>query len=460
MKTIPVRNKPPLSELIESIASTLHQVKAYDLPGVCKAMGISDGDEAEAMRSKATYVRTRIKTWSEEELVQLSKRVQDRYPSDELQALLEQFDANQPFQISALTRQHLLQELAELSRLEGKLEIVEFIEKIWPVRSMSSQGGDMRCLTLADEIGQHMILNNDYSYRDLFDLVGLPTASNSRLVEFLEWTVHPLVRVDGDQEQSVSLINKSLKPDGFALMPVDQISGHPVYRMAKIMDGVGGNARNLIFASTGPKPEIVFSDAINNDIKLVKNEEFCLVYDRPLKENGLLWCDLVEWWAEHEKTEPNVDCERSLYARLNKSIVDSPPEKLLFRSYFQSLKDKYGERLPALIPQVYLHYDPYTLAHRGGRKVLPRQRMDFLLLLSPFQRIVIEVDGMQHYSENDKPSPKIYAEMVAADRELRLAGYEVYRFGGVELNETNGPSLIAEFFGSLFEKHGCQGIVK
>jgi very-short-patch-repair endonuclease len=63
-----------------------------------------------------------------------------------------------------------------------------------------------------------------------------------------------------------------------------------------------------------------------------------------------------------------------------------------------------------------------TLRHRLP---LPRQRMDFLLLLPGCQRIVIEVDGKHHFTENDHPSLKVYADMVSADRELRLAGYEI-----------------------------------
>ena len=59
--------------------------------------------------------------------------------------------------------------------------------------------------------------------------------------------------------------------------------------------------------------------------------------------------------------------------------------------------------------------------------------MDFLLLLPHGVRIVLEVDGKQHYAEGDTASPKLYSEMVSEDRRLRLRGYEVYRFGGYEL---------------------------
>lgn len=39
--------------------------------------------------------------------------------------------------------------------------------------------------------------------------------------------------------------------------------------------------KNLIFAADGPKPEFVFSDALNNDLKTVKNAEYCLMTPLP-----------------------------------------------------------------------------------------------------------------------------------------------------------------------------------
>ena len=96
------------------------------------------------------------------------------------------------------------------------------------------------------------------------------------------------------------------------------------------------------------------------------------------------------------------------------------------------------------------------MAQLQGERRLPRQRMDFLLLLSPFERIVIEVDGKQHYSDGEISSPSRYANMVYADRDMRLLGYEVYRFGGAELSGVKGESLVGEFFVRLFHKHSIR----
>ena len=54
--------------------------------------------------------------------------------------------------------------------------------------------------------------------------------------------------------------------------------------------------------------------------------------------------------------------------------------------------------LPALLPEVWLHWDPKTVAERGPNALL-RFRMDFLLLLPAGARIVVEVDGKYHYAD-------------------------------------------------------------
>jgi very-short-patch-repair endonuclease len=231
------------------------------------------------------------------------------------------------------------------------------------------------------------------------------------------------------------------------------MSGYPVYKATRLQGGVPSPVKNLIFASKGPKPEIVLLDAVNNDIGITKNEENCLIYQESVPSSGLFWSNLVQWWAARTHTYPiSSETKKALYERLCDSL-DSEPERLLFNSYFERIHPLMQEP-PALIPQVYLHYDPYTVRERNGQKVLPRQRMDFLLLLPNSRRVVIEVDGKQHYAINDKASPPLYAEMVAADRELKLSGYEVYRFGGSELQGDPGKQVVEDFFRKLFVRHG------
>jgi hypothetical protein len=219
--------------------------------------------------------------------------------------------------------------------------------------------------------------------------------------------------------------------------------------------GVTGDLKNLIFAADGPKPHIVLRDAINNVIEIVKNADHCLVYDRPLAEHGLTWDDLVDWWSE--RCGPAVtrqEAARALYTRLARSLANEA-ERFFFRTFCARYARPDGATLPALIPQVYLHYDPYVRPQIGdqpGR--LKRQRMDFLLLLPRRARVVLEIDGVQHYAEGSTPSPRRYAEMVSEDRALRLARYEMYRFGGHELaDKAAAKDMMNSFFDRLLALH-------
>jgi very-short-patch-repair endonuclease len=151
---------------------------------------------------------------------------------------------------------------------------------------------------------------------------------------------------------------------------------------------------------------------------------------------------------------PATEVARNLYRRLDRSLGDNDAERRILLAYGNRYV-QFGPDIPALIPQVYLHYDPYT--KRQGAAALTRQRMDFLLLLPNRARVVIECDGVQHYAnDNGSASPRRYAEMVAEDRQLRLRGYEVYRFGGQELMESaQAAKLLSTFFDSLAERRAC-----
>ncbi|MHA6793763.1 hypothetical protein ACVGVM_09640 [Pseudonocardia bannensis] len=220
-------------------------------------------------------------------------------------------------------------------------------------------------------------------------------------------------------------------------------------------NGVDGDLKNLIFAADGPKPRIVLRDAINNVIEVVENREYCLVYGRPLGGNGLTWRDLVDWWTETASPAGDERARgRDLYDRLLRSL-DNDAEKLIFRTYCERY-GRVGFEVPALIPQVYLHYDPYTRRQLGERPgALVRQRMDFLLLFPRNVRVVIELDGVQHYADGaGRADPAQYARMVQEDRRLRLAGYEVYRIGGYELiDKVASAGMLNEFFDALLERH-------
>jgi hypothetical protein len=109
--------------------------------------------------------------------------------------------------------------------------------------------------------------------------------------------------------------------------------------------------RNIIFASTGLKPQIVMADALTNSIKVISDSGDTLTYDRPILDDGLSWHALVDWWKEKSQSSHQdvSDLANDLYNRLSQSLA-SEPERPLFRTYcFKVCGGLLGE-LPALLP--------------------------------------------------------------------------------------------------------------
>ncbi|MFF0250237.1 AbiJ-related protein [Streptosporangium sandarakinum] len=348
-----------------------------------------------------------------------------------------------------MTRRRLINGLVQMQiQWSGTLDEVAFLARIYDLDALPSY--DSRFATAAQDIAQHRLGNLDWDDDWIFqdERFGLADGDEA-LLAFLAEMLHPAVRLDlSEVEQLRAFLNDNLIHDGYELVQVDAVSGAPIFAPRRIGSGVRGTMKNLIFAAIGPKPEIVLDDAVNNDLRIVRNEQGCLVYDRPLTA-GLTWTELTDWWADREGLSgwSPRDVARSLYQRLDESLGDNGAERRILRTY----ADRYirlGPDIPALIPQVYLHYDPYTRQrHLTGTSPLERQRMDFLLLLPHQVRIVIECDGKQHYADDDGlASPRRYATMMAGDRDLRLKGYEVYRFGGAELVESPATIRMLEAF--------------
>ncbi|MER6622870.1 hypothetical protein [Streptomyces sp. NPDC000931] len=204
---------------------------------------------------------------------------------------------------------------------------------------------------------------------------------------------------------------------------------------------VDGGLKNIVFASTGHKPETVMSHLIDGAVEMVEHADSCLVHDRPLTDAGLTRGDLVDWWRAETGVNGAAerDVARSLYQRLHASLA-SEAERSVFFAFASRYADPDGMSQPALLPQGYVHFDPLARRHReilSKPRRLARERMDFLLLLPKGVRIVIEVDGRHHYArEVPKGSwcwmaaPDLYSEMVAEDRALRPQGLRGISFRG------------------------------
>lgn len=470
----------PLDTLREQIAQAVATVKAYDVPAACLRLGIqtevAEGDAQEAFGSKRIYVRRRILALSEADLLGLAARVLREYPSNDLADTVSEMTLHAEHRVSTLVRRDVLKALNPLAPLFGELPLVESLSEVFGAAVVQDDpDGLLGRTSLQGRIVQHCLRNEDWSNEELLMQCGALTCSQTRFFALLAKLLHPITRRDAEQAALATAIGAALRRDGFTIRQTSVESGYAIYGVVRAQAGVAGAMKNLIFASVGEKPEMVFRDAVNNDVEIVKHADKVLIFDRPLPSSGLLlWKDLQDWYAELQGIGDAGSAKEQLYRRLRQAVLAarSPGEYALFQGYYERYGSSLGDRLPALIPQVYLHYDPYTRRQRGDEQFLARQRMDFLLMLEQGVRIVIEIDGRQHYGAQDPHDPdryiasaQRYAEMVAEDRRLRLAGYEVYRFGGFEFPDVDveqrkvgvrAQQCVAEFFDRLLARHGVR----
>jgi very-short-patch-repair endonuclease len=289
----------------------------------------------------------------------------------------------------------------------------------------------------------------------LFEYLKAFELSDKRFSVFLEGLASADVQVDAENQVSMVIaMNVPLAACGAEMRQTDEVGGYPVFSLVDLHT-LRTRPKNIIFASS-IKPDIRFRDAVNNDIEIVSSTDDCLVYDRPVGAEGLRWRELQQWWAETSKEKDQLLAKKTLYQRLLSCLPkSSPPQRLLFTSFYGAFGSAIPD-LPALMPEVWLHWDPKTVAQRGVQALL-NHRMDFLLLLPGGARVVIEVDGIQHYADEAyRADTRRYARLASGDRELKLAGYEVYRFAGVELQTQEVSALVEEFFRMLFMRHGIK----
>lgn len=330
------------------------------------------------------------------------------------------------------------------------------LEQLWILDDddwMNLLGGEP--LGLRADIQKHVHRNQeDWSAEMLFDQLGAYDASDQRFALFLEGLASADVRSDeAAQRHFVECVNEPMRSCGIELRQSSSKGGYPVFSLVSLHITTKGQPKNLIFASS-EKPDLRFRDALDNDIEIVTNADKVLVYDQPIEFDGLRWNDLQQWWSKSEGIADATQAKHSLYRRLRASLPsNSPPQSLLFDAFFEGFRSAVPS-LPALLPEVWLHWDPSTVRERGPDALL-RFRMDFLLLLPQGVRVVIEVDGKHHYADKSGTADvQRYAQMVRADRELKLAGYEVFRFGAAELQTPTAKADVKVFFEALFKRYG------
>nr|WTB11959.1 hypothetical protein OG546_49150 [Streptomyces antimycoticus]WTB12175.1 hypothetical protein OG546_50380 [Streptomyces antimycoticus] len=351
-------------------------------------------------------------------------------------------------------------ELAASLPLDGYVRhadrFLTMLDSLWVLDDdpMAAWNGGAR--TLKAEITRHVINNDDWDAVFLFEQLGCIEAPHPRFARFLEALAAPSTIPDeAAQRQFAEIANVHLQRVGAQLQEASEEDGYPLFQLIRVGAPPSRRPRQVIFATLA-KPDIRISSVLDGDLEVIDQAERAdqvLVYDHVIRNDGLRWRDLLNWWQKKRGITDIGQARSSLFERMRASLPkESTGQDNLYWLYYDIYHHE-PDDLPALLPEVWLHWDHQTI-HQRRERAQQHIRMDFLLLMPGRRRIVLEVDGSQHYTDNQGkvPSPGKYAATMAADRELKLLGYQVYRFGHNELEDMKrARPLLADFFSRLLK---------
>ncbi|MFC8752905.1 hypothetical protein ACN429_19760 [Pseudomonas oryzihabitans] len=423
------------------------------IPALLEDLGLDDCPTAE---TKAERLRGAVDVSTDEQVFKAAHRALEAMTlsvgeRDAIQEVLwkrETFPA-----VPARYRRELAKCLDVLPLYTDLAGFYGLLRAVWQVDECETLGFFEQGPSLLDEIRRHHICNPDWDVLTVFDKVGAYKSSDARFCHFIEGLASSSVRPDDQaQRDFIAKVDQALAPCGVRFHTTLGSDGYQTAKLVSVNASAMQSPKNLIFASIR-KPDLRLGNALDNDVEVVAGADDVLMYDRAIPLTGLLWRDL-QLWFEASRGLAAGEGKDVLYRRLLTCLPTkvSPVQRLAFTTFYTAFGAEVP-KLPALLPEVWFHWDAKTVEQRG-KEALLRSRMDFLLLLPGGVRVVIEVDGKHHYAdENGRASPQRYSEMMEADRALRLAGYEIYRFGGYELSQPGADQLLTQFWRSLFKRY-------
>ncbi|WP_431904681.1 hypothetical protein [Nonomuraea sp. bgisy101] len=445
-----------LRELLRGVTRVISDGNIQrNLDEACERLGLPTPLEGD---SKHNQVLNSLKALPDAQLSEVASRVLKQLSIEAntrnaIQDVLWAGENGPP--IPKRTRREIARSLDLEDLIHSADRFLALLESLWVLDDLFTFGEFLGAggANLRARIQQHVFRNpGDWSTEELLENLGAFEASDRRFVLFLEGLTSADVVLDEPaQRRIVTAMNPHLRASGLELRDIDTDGGYPVFAIVSTRTKHNRRPKNLIFASR-TKPDIRLPNAIDNDIEILGDADAVLVYDLPIGPEGIRWRDLQAWWKDTHQLHDDKEAKKSLYNRLQSSLPErkvSPPQRHLWELYHE-IHGPAVPDLPALLPEVWLHWDPKTVKMRGQDALL-RFRMDFLLLMPHGQRVVLEVDGQHHYATDSKPDPAAYAANMCADRDLKLSGYEVFRFGASELQDKqHAREMVQRFFRDLF----------
>ncbi len=143
--------------------------------------------------------------------------------------------------ITTITRRNIADQITVGKYLyHGRLDEPDFLSRLYDLQALPST--DSRYSDAWSDIWKHTVMNNDWSADWVFTdrRFNLMQGPDEGFLEFLSETLHPAVRSNPSEVQELlTLYNKALFRDGYELIAVDQISGYPIFRGHRRLDGAG-----------------------------------------------------------------------------------------------------------------------------------------------------------------------------------------------------------------------------
>jgi hypothetical protein len=313
-----------LSELREAITGVIAAEKAYNVPSLCVRLGLDDGEESEAMSSKARYASARLSKLTGERLLSVAQALLEESDDFGLREAADRVAERDTPQISDLTRRRVLG-VYDSGEICTEYDEIEFIERIWPISSMPGDQearniDDWGFRSLKDDIFQHMRRNDDWSKRDLLERLGLMNSSRSLLFRFLEASVHPTAIEEATQKVRVEQLNLHLQHDGYRLTRTGSMSGSPIYTIAA--HAIGSPADAAISAALARfEPEQIYGRWTAALDRRSTDSAGAITLARTLLEDVCRWL-LDELDEEHA----DQDDLPSLYRKLAKALKLAPDD--------------------------------------------------------------------------------------------------------------------------------------
>lgn len=214
------------------------EVSAPSLPVICRRLGLDPSmTDADPMASKRSYVASLTDGLSNTKMLELARRIVEDFPDFHLLELVRRLEERGRPAVSETTRRKIVAYLDTIN-LSGNVDVVELLAELWPLNKMDGTGAykgvQVTYGALDAEIYQHYVRFEDWSTKDLLEILDLYRCSNVLLFEFLAMIVHPRTREEADQREMARSLTEILRRDSFALAQAGTVSGYPIFKVAPV----------------------------------------------------------------------------------------------------------------------------------------------------------------------------------------------------------------------------------